>query len=69
MHAFCTPTIIKSRLYDHPSSEHLASLELCLRTLAARAADPNVTLASTNVLEFSVDVTVRSKAVGLLKSQ
>ena len=56
-------------ILDQPSSEHLASLELCLHTSDARAGDPTVPLASTNVLEFSVDVTVRSKAAGLPKSQ
>ena len=44
-------------IHVQPSSEHLASLALCLRTSAARAADPLVTPASINVLEFSVDVT------------
>ena len=52
-----------------PSSEHLASLALCLRTSAAGVADPLVTPASNNILEFSVDVTVRSRTAGLPKSQ
>ena len=56
-------------IHGQPSSKHLASLKLCLHTSAARAADPPVTLASSKVLDFSVDVTVRSKAAGLPKSQ
>ena len=56
--SICTCVSFKG-IHDQSSSElHLASLELCLCTLADRAADPTVTLTSTNVLEFSVDVTV-----------
>ena len=51
-------------------AEHLASLELCLHTSAARAAGPTITLTSTNVLEFNyVSVTVGLKSAGLAKSQ
>ncbi|KAL5482159.1 hypothetical protein EMCRGX_G022453 [Ephydatia muelleri] len=41
-------------IHDQPSSEHLASLELCLCTSTARTVDPTITLTSTNVLEFSL---------------
>ena len=44
-------------IHVQPSSEHFASLALCLHTSAVRAADPLVTPASINVLEFNVDVT------------
>ena len=56
-------------MHDQPSSEHLASLELYLCTSVAIAADPPVKLASSNLLEFYVGVTGRSKAAGLSKSQ
>ena len=41
-----------------PSSAHLASFDLCLRSLAAKVADPAITLASGQLVETSGDVTV-----------
>ena len=50
----------------HPSSAHLRSLFPCFRTSAAIAADPLATPASVKVVRLSGEVTVRSKADGLL---
>ena len=42
-----------SGTHFHPSSEHFASLALCLCFSAAKAADPAITLASVKVLGLS----------------
>ena len=51
------------------NSKYLESFELGLCTSAARAADLPVTLAYSNVLEFSIDVTVRSEAAAGLMNE
>eukprot|EP00731_Ephydatia_muelleri_P035276 Em0111g1a len=53
----------------HPNSSHFVSLLLCFLFSANRAAEPAVTLASSRALDCSVDVTDKSKAAGLPRSQ
>ena len=61
---------ITGGLHVHPSSEHLASLAVCLLSSVTSAANPAVISASEikGVL-LSRDITVRSKAAGLPQSQ
>ena len=56
-------------IQTHPKRLHLSSLAACLRSSAADAADPAITLASFKVEVFSGDVMVKSKAAGLPNSQ
>ena len=51
-------------MHTQPSSAHLESLALCFLSLAAKAADPAVTLASGKLLDVSGDVTVKPNAAG-----
>ena len=51
------------------SSSHFLSLFLCILFSATRAAEPAVMLASSKTLQCRVDVTDKSKAAGLPRSQ
>ncbi|KAL5467425.1 hypothetical protein EMCRGX_G031646 [Ephydatia muelleri] len=56
-------------IQTQPRRLHFSSLATCLRTSAADAADPAITLASFKVEGFSADVMVKSNAAGLPNSQ
>ena len=58
-----------SRIQTHPRSLHLASLASCFRSSVACAAAPAVTPASERILEFSGDVTDKSQAAVLPRTQ
>ena len=53
----------------HPRSQHLASLVSCFWSSVAYAAAPAVTPASERILEFSGDVTDKSQAAVLPRTQ
>ena len=54
------------RAQIHPSSSHFGSFSMCFRT---SADDPPVNPASTITFELSGEITVRSRAAGLLRNQ
>ena len=56
-------------IHAQPSSLHLLSFTRCLQIRAAKAAEPAVTHAFWIICAFSVDVTNRSKAAGLPRTQ
>ena len=62
-------TSTTSGMQTQPNSSHFLSLVLCFLFSATKAAEPAIMLASSKTLVCSVDVTDKSKAAGLPRSQ